>query len=73
MAIEQVSYMGRPGSPKILEAGGDGDVAEVEVHDPARWPLNLGSERDWQFVSDPKSRGPSAALVLPISVVSARC
>jgi choline dehydrogenase len=35
----------------LLEAGGDGDVAEV--HDPARWPLNLGSERDSQFVSDP--------------------
>ncbi|MHA7777869.1 GMC family oxidoreductase [Roseibium sp. M-1] len=35
----------------LLEAGGD-DLSE-SVSDPARWPLNLGSERDWGFVGQP--------------------
>lgn len=35
----------------LLEAGGD-DVAD-SVSDPAQWPLNLGSDRDWGFVGQP--------------------
>nr|WP_304655687.1 GMC family oxidoreductase N-terminal domain-containing protein [Neorhizobium galegae] len=35
----------------LLEAGGD-DAAET-VSDPAQWPLNLGSSRDWGFVGQP--------------------
>lgn len=35
----------------LLEAGGTDDVPAV--HDPSQWPLNLGSERDWDFVSQP--------------------
>lgn len=35
----------------LLEAGGD-DAAE-SVSDPSRWPLNLGSERDWGFSGEP--------------------
>ncbi|WP_417816990.1 GMC family oxidoreductase [Tritonibacter scottomollicae] len=35
----------------LLEAGGD-DVAD-SVRDPAQWPLNLGSERDWGFLGEP--------------------
>jgi choline dehydrogenase len=35
----------------LLEAGSD-DVAET-VLDPAQWPLNLGSERDWGFLATP--------------------
>src|SRR5882762_11846181 len=35
----------------LLEAGGADDVPEVmEV---GQWPLNLGSERDWNFQSQP--------------------
>lgn len=35
----------------LLEAGGD-DISE-HVSNPAKWPLNLGSERDWNFVGQP--------------------
>jgi choline dehydrogenase len=35
----------------VLEAGGSAD--DPAVTDPARWPLNLGSERDWAFSSEP--------------------
>ncbi|XRS45404.1 GMC family oxidoreductase (plasmid) [Ensifer sp. R-19] len=35
----------------LLEAGGN-DVPET-VTDPAQWPLNLGSSRDWGFVGQP--------------------
>ncbi|MDQ0512122.1 GMC family oxidoreductase [Ancylobacter amanitiformis] len=35
----------------LVEAGGD-DEAE-KVLDPSRWPLNLGSERDWGFQATP--------------------
>jgi choline dehydrogenase len=33
----------------LIEAGGTDDVPEVRT--PGQWPLNLGSERDWQFVA----------------------
>lgn len=35
----------------LLEAGGTDDVPEVMT--PAKWPLNLGSQRDWAFVAQP--------------------
>lgn len=35
----------------LLEAGGD-DEAET-VSNPAMWPLNLGTNRDWSFVGQP--------------------
>jgi len=35
----------------LIEAGGSDDVSEVLT--PGQWPLNLGSERDWQFVAQP--------------------
>src|ERR1700754_2454842 len=35
----------------LLEAGGDDDVPAVMT--PSEWPTNLGSERDWNFMSQP--------------------
>jgi len=35
----------------LLEVGGPDDVPEVMR--PEQWPLNLGSERDWNFVTQP--------------------
>ena len=35
----------------LLEAGGDDDIPEVM--NAGQWPLNLGSERDWNFVDQP--------------------
>jgi choline dehydrogenase len=35
----------------LLEAGGPDDVPEVMRAE--QWPLNLGSERDWNFVAEP--------------------
>merc|ERR1711969_10178 len=35
----------------LIEAGSD-DEAET-VLDPAAWPVNLGSERDWGFQAQP--------------------
>ncbi|WP_269714883.1 GMC family oxidoreductase [Caulobacter sp. NIBR2454] len=37
----------------LLEAGPD-DEAQT-VLDPAQWPLNLGSERDWGFQAEPSA------------------
>ncbi len=38
----------------LLEAGGDDDVPSVT--DADKWPLNLGSERDWGFQAQPDPR-----------------
>ena len=35
----------------LIEAGGSDDVPEVLT--PGQWPLNLGSDRDWQFAAQP--------------------
>lgn len=35
----------------LLEAGGSDEVASVI--DPAQWPLNLGTDRDWAFAAEP--------------------
>jgi choline dehydrogenase len=37
----------------LLEAGGSDDVPEVM--DAGKWPMNLGSERDWSFRSRPNA------------------
>ncbi len=37
----------------LLEAGGSDEVASVI--EPAQWPLNLGTERDWAFTAEPNS------------------
>src|SRR5260370_2784536 len=46
----------------LLEAGGDDDVPSVMEAD--QWPLNLGSERDWNFHAraDPHLHGRSIPL-----------
>lgn len=48
----------------LLEAGGSDDVPEVT--DSAKWPLNLRSERDWNFQaeSNPNLNG----RVIPLSI-----
>jgi choline dehydrogenase len=38
----------------LLEAGGSDDVPSVR--EPDQWMLNLGSERDWNFPSEPNPR-----------------
>ncbi|MCH8505991.1 MAG: GMC family oxidoreductase N-terminal domain-containing protein [Ectothiorhodospiraceae bacterium] len=48
----------------LLEAGGNDDLPNIT--EPAQWPTNLGTERDWGFMSEP-----NAALdgrVLPLSM-----
>lgn len=35
----------------LIEAGGTDDLPEVLV--PGQWPLNLGSDRDWNFAAEP--------------------
>ena len=37
----------------LLEAGGSDEVDSVI--EPAQWPLNLGSERDWGFMAEPNA------------------
>jgi choline dehydrogenase len=37
----------------LLEAGGSDDVPEVM--EAGKWPMNLGSERDWSFQSQPNA------------------
>ncbi|MBS9478458.1 GMC family oxidoreductase [Ancylobacter radicis] len=44
----------------LVEAGGS-DEAET-VLDPAQWPLNLGSERDWGFMATPNPHLDGRAL-----------
>lgn len=48
----------------LLEAGGRDDVAAIT--DPALWPTNLGTERDWGFTAQPNpllnGRAMSAAM-----------
>jgi choline dehydrogenase len=37
----------------LLEAGGSDEI--TSVIEPAQWPLNLGSERDWAFTAEPNA------------------
>jgi choline dehydrogenase len=51
----------------LLEAGGDDNVPEVM--DADKWPLNLGSERDWNFQSLPNPRLNGRSLPLSMGKV----
>lgn len=52
----------------LIEAGGSGDVPEVLT--PAQWPLNLGSERDWQFVAEANPHLNNRAIPLNMGKVA---
>jgi choline dehydrogenase len=54
-----------PGVHVLLLAAGGSDEAEA-VLDPALWPTNLGSERDWGFVAEPSPQ--LNGRQLPLSV-----
>lgn len=51
----------------LLEAGGCDDVPAVQ--DPLQWPLNLGSERDWSFVSEPSAHLNDRSVLLSMGKV----
>lgn len=51
----------------LLEAGGSDDVAEVRQ--PASWPANLGSTRDWGFTSKPTKYLNGRSLLLSMGKV----
>ncbi len=51
----------------LIEAGGTDDVSEVLT--PGQWPLNLGSERDWQFVAQPNAHLNQRAIPLNMGKV----
>lgn len=51
----------------LLEAGGTDDVPAVM--DAAKWPLNLGSERDWGFASAPSAHVNSRSIPLTMGKV----
>lgn len=51
----------------LLEAGETDDVSAV--HDPTQWPLNLGSERDWCFVSQPSAHLKGRSVLLSMGKV----
>ncbi len=51
----------------LLEAGGSDDVPSVMQG--TQWPLNLGSERDWGFVSQPNERLNNRSLSMSMGKV----
>ncbi|MDT7740771.1 MAG: choline dehydrogenase [Mycobacterium sp.] len=51
----------------LLEAGGDDDVAPVMRAE--QWPLNLGSERDWNFVSQPSEHVNGRAIPMSMGKI----
>lgn len=51
----------------LLEAGGTDEVPAVM--DAALWPLNLGSERDWGFLSEPSPQLDNRSIPLPMGKV----
>lgn len=51
----------------LLEAGGNDDVPGVT--EANRWPLNLGSERDWGFMSEPDPRLHGRAIAFSMGKV----
>ena len=51
----------------LIEAGGTDDVPEVLT--PGQWPLNLGSDRDWQFVAQPNPHLNQRAIPLNMGKV----
>ncbi|MFY9868700.1 MAG: GMC family oxidoreductase [Candidatus Nitrosopolaris sp.] len=51
----------------LLEAGGDDDLPEVM--EPGKWPLNLGSERDWSFQGEPNPHVNGRSISFPMGKV----
>ena len=51
----------------LLEAGGDDDLPEVM--EAGQWPLNLGSERDWNFRAEPTSHVNGRSIPLSMGKV----
>lgn len=51
----------------LIEAGGTDEVEQVL--DPAQWPLNLGSERDWGFQAEPNPHLNGRALPMAMGKV----
>lgn len=51
----------------LLEAGGSDDVPSVT--DPDKWPLNLGSERDWAFAAQPTAHVNGRSIPLSMGKV----
>jgi GMC oxidoreductase len=51
----------------LLEAGGQGDVPAVMRAE--QWPVNLGSERDWNFAALPNP----TSMAAPFLTAWARC
>jgi len=51
----------------LIEAGGNDDVEAVL--DPAQWPTNLGSERDWGFHAEPNPHLNGRALSMSMGKV----
>ena len=51
----------------LLEAGGTDDVPEVMA--PGRWPMNLGTERDWGFTAQPNPHLNGRAVSLSMGKV----
>jgi choline dehydrogenase len=51
----------------LLEAGGSDDVPQVM--DPLQWPVNLGSERDWGFTSEPSTAVNGRSILLSMGKV----
>jgi choline dehydrogenase len=51
----------------LLEAGGDDAVPEVI--EAGKWPLNLGSERDWRFQGQPNPHINNRSIPFPVGKV----
>ncbi|UYY58418.1 GMC family oxidoreductase [Sphingomonas sp. S2-65] len=51
----------------LIEAGGSDEVEQVL--DPAQWPTNLGSERDWGFQAEPNPHLNGRALPMSMGKV----
>jgi choline dehydrogenase len=51
----------------LVEAGGDDNVAAVM--DADKWPMNLGSERDWNFRAEPDAHVNGRSLPLSMGKV----
>jgi len=51
----------------LLEAGGVDEASEVS--EANQWPLNIGSERDWSFASQPSRDVNNRSFLLPMGKV----
>jgi choline dehydrogenase len=51
----------------LLEAGGNDDIPAIR--EASQWPINLGSERDWQFKAQPNVNLNGRSMPLPMGKV----